>query len=130
VLLTGIGAIITAIIGITLVIKELRRRDRVASSRQIDELSNSLVVTRQDVIAYQQWAYNASELMVANHVHPPDMPPIHATAPEEDPRDNRRQKRRQRRKGRRAERKTGQTQQDAPTEQIATGGNQKEPWQE
>ena len=119
VLLTGIGAILTAAMGVLLVLRELRRRDRIAASRQIDELAYSLTVTRQDVIAYQQWAYHASQLMVANGVIPPAMPPINPAAPEEDPKEERQESRRERRKTRRAQRKADRTVADAPqTEQT------------
>lgn len=110
-ILAGIGAIVTAAGGIILVVRELRRRDRIASVRQIDNLSGELLVTRQDFLVYQQWAFHASQIMVANGIIPPPLPEIHLAAPPSDePRPGMRDRWKRWRHGRRQERRQEQDQ--------------------
>lgn len=86
VILAGIGAIVTAAGGIILIVRELRRRDRVASVRQIDDLTTDLNAVRQEALACEQWAFFASQMMVAQGMTPPKMPdPVRAPPPPEQP---------------------------------------------
>lgn len=80
VLLTGLGAIITAAAGIVLLVREFRRRDRIAAARQIDDMAGELTITRQDLLAYEQWAFITSGLLISNGIVAPKLPEVHRAA--------------------------------------------------
>lgn len=86
VILAGIGAIVTAAGGVILVIRELRRRDRVASVRQIDDLTNDLNATRQEALVCERWAFQVSEMMIGQGITPPELPkPVRTPLPPDPP---------------------------------------------
>ena len=54
---TGIGAILTAAGGVTLVVREFRRRDRRAYRQEVDDLSDQLHLCRADFTTFRTWAF-------------------------------------------------------------------------
>ena len=54
---TGIGAILTAAGGVTLVVREFRRRDRAAYRQEVDDLSDQLHLCRADFTTFRTWAF-------------------------------------------------------------------------
>jgi hypothetical protein len=102
-LLAALGAILAAAGGIYLLVKEFRRRDRIASARQIDDLSDELTITRRDLLVYQQWAFDTSQTMASSGMVPPELPTVHPAAPGNNQSgvQNRLRRRRERRKQRR-----------------------------
>lgn len=61
--LAGIGAILTALGGIFLIVRELSRRERRAADRQIDRLTKQVDSLRSDFLAYHAWAYQLTHTM-------------------------------------------------------------------
>jgi hypothetical protein len=80
-ILAGIGAIVTAAMGVILVVRELRRRDRIASMRQIDDLSEGLTAARQNLTNYQEWAFKATQLVIECGKEPPVLPQFQRVPP-------------------------------------------------
>jgi hypothetical protein len=85
---------------VILVIRELRRRDRIASIRQIDDLNEALTAARVNLIAYQEWAYVAAQAIVEAGGQPSPLPAVERVPPTPDPpswlhglRDRRRRRR-------------------------------------
>jgi hypothetical protein len=94
----GIGALITAGLGLALVIRELRRRERMASVHQISALADELLTHQRAVLTYQQWAFMVTQTMLEHGIQPPVLPEIHlAPKPPSEPetKQTRRQKRRE-----------------------------------
>jgi hypothetical protein len=76
-ILTGIGAVLTAAGGCTLVIREFRRRDRLALKRELDDLSTDVSELRVDVVALRRYAFFLAQELAALGYEPPQAPPIH-----------------------------------------------------
>lgn len=78
VILTGIGAILTAAGGCWLVITEFRRRDRRQCREETDELNDALHATRMDFDAYRAWAFELRQSAIDAGVFVGDPPaPTH-----------------------------------------------------
>lgn len=73
-ILTGIGAILTAAGGTVLVVREFRRRDRIESAHEIEELSAEVHECRQLHIRWRRYAFELRE-MIADLGHEPPVPP-------------------------------------------------------
>jgi hypothetical protein len=77
-ILAGIGAIVTAAGGVILVVREFRRRDRKASLRALDQLSDEVHALEADFLSYRRWAYDLATMLTDMGVHvPPAPPPVH-----------------------------------------------------
>ena len=74
-LAAGIGAVLTAAGGCTIVIREITRRDRSAVRREMNELSEDVTVLRADLVACRRYAYELAEAL-ARHGIEPDEPPM------------------------------------------------------
>ena len=71
---TGIGAVVTAAGGCTLILREMRRRDRVESQREIEELSRELHDLRNSFLEFRHFTFSLRSLMVDNGLNPPEAP--------------------------------------------------------
>ncbi|HKV67674.1 MAG TPA: hypothetical protein VJN72_06260 [Gaiellales bacterium] len=72
---SGLGAIVTAAGGVALVLRELRRRDRVALAEEIKELNLEVHELRASFQDFRRFAYQLRMQMVDAGLDPPD-PPI------------------------------------------------------
>lgn len=78
-IVAGVGAVVAAALGVVLVVREFRRRDRRASIAEIAQLSATVHALRADSIAYRRWGYDvAVQLTAAGIVVPPAPPPSEA----------------------------------------------------
>ena len=76
-ILAGIGAIIAAALGVVLVVREFRRRDRRESFAEIAQLSAELHTLRADMMAYRQWGYDLAVKLTDMGIPVPPAPPPH-----------------------------------------------------
>lgn len=72
--LAGVGAILTAAGGTTLVIREFRRRDHRASNREINMLTDDLHQCREDEIRWRNYAHTLRELLADHGVETTEPP--------------------------------------------------------
>lgn len=76
--ITAIGAIMAAVGGTVLVVREFRRRDRKESLAQIEQCQDETYTLRADMLNYRHWAYELSvSLAAAGIPFPPAPPPVH-----------------------------------------------------
>lgn len=80
-ILAGIGAIVAAALGVVLLVREFRRRDRRASIAEIRQMSGDLHALRADMIAYRRWGYDLAVMLTERGIPIPPAPP---PAPRED----------------------------------------------
>ena len=76
-LLAGIGAVIAAGAGVIILVRELRRRDRKQSLKEIADLEAALHSRQRTVLSLRQYAFQLGELLADRGVEPP--PPPHET---------------------------------------------------
>jgi hypothetical protein len=76
VVLAGIGAILTAAGGCLLVIREFRRRDRLALKRELDELSIDVSELRSDMVICRRYAFLLGEILAEHGIDVPEPPPL------------------------------------------------------
>lgn len=88
--LAGVGAILTALGGIFLIVRELNRRERKAANRQIDSLSKQIDVLRRDFLAYHGWAFDLARRLTGRGMEVPPAPELHPLEPEADTENQRR----------------------------------------
>jgi hypothetical protein len=84
-ILTGIAAILTAAGGMTLVIREFRRRDRRAYQGEIDELTTELHLLREDFADHRRWAFELQQRASSaglDVLHPPEPRPLAPVDPD------------------------------------------------
>ena len=72
-LLAGVGAIFTGAGGCLLVIHELRRRDRRALKRELDDLSRDAAELRQDIVICRRYAFMLAEKLAEHGVDVPGL---------------------------------------------------------
>lgn len=75
-LIAGIGAILTAAGGCVLVIREFRRRDRVALKQELNDLSVDVTELRADMVICRRYAFLLGELLADNGIEVPEPPPL------------------------------------------------------
>ena len=78
---TGVAAILTAAGGMILVIREFRRRDRVACQQDLDQIGEDLHLLRQDYAHFQRWAYVLRQQALSAGVDASDPPEPRPLAP-------------------------------------------------
>ena len=78
---TGVAAILTAAGGMILVIREFRRRDRVACQEDLDQIGEDLHLLRQDFAHFQRWAYMLRQQALQAGVDASDPPEPRPLAP-------------------------------------------------
>ena len=81
--LTGIGAILAALGGIFLIIRELNRRERRSADKQIDSLARQVGLLRSDFLAYHGWAFDLAQRMMDQGLEVPPAPDMHPLTDEE-----------------------------------------------
>jgi hypothetical protein len=78
---TGIAAIITAAGGVVLVIREFRRRDRIAMQKEIDDVNEELARLQHDYLELRKFMLQISQLLIEHGIAPPELPiPRHELA--------------------------------------------------
>ena len=77
-ILAGIGALVAAVGGVILIVREFRRRDHRAMTRQLDDLTQEVWALRVDLVAYRRWAFTVQRQAVG--VELPVEPEPHRTA--------------------------------------------------
>jgi hypothetical protein len=83
--LTGIAAVLCAVGGIILIVRELHRRERRSADRQIDTLSKQVHTLRADTMAYRSWGFKVARTMVdAGLEVPPPPEPTELAEPGDD----------------------------------------------
>lgn len=82
-MLYGIGAILAALGGITLIVREWHRRERKASDQQLDTLSRQLNLCRVDAVSIREYAYLLAVALADAGVDVPAAPKPTAQADEE-----------------------------------------------
>jgi len=83
----ALGSIFTAALGVVLVIREFRRRDRRESLREIEQCNDEVHALRADFLSYRTWAYGIAVMLANTGAHvPPAPPPVRA---EKESRDDR-----------------------------------------
>ena len=70
----AIGAVVAAGAGVTIIVRELRRRDRRQSAKEIGELEEEIHRLRAAVIALRHYAFQLGELLADRGVDPPPPP--------------------------------------------------------
>lgn len=80
-ILTGIAAILTAAGGVTLAVREFRRRDRRGYQREIDELTVELHLLREDFTDFRRWAFMMHSKAVDAGADVSNPPPPRPLAP-------------------------------------------------
>lgn len=73
-LLAAVAAIVSAALGVVLIVREFRRRDRRESMAEIAQLSEELHALRADMIAYRRWAYDLAVTLTGLGVTVPPAP--------------------------------------------------------
>jgi hypothetical protein len=68
-----------------LVVRELHRRERQSSDRQIDNLVKQVETLREDSLAYRSWAHDLAERLTDAGLPVPPAPKSQRTAEEETP---------------------------------------------
>jgi hypothetical protein len=76
-LIAGVGAIATGAGGCLLVIHELRRRDRRALKRELDDLSVDVTELRHDIVICRRYAYMLGEKLAEHGIELPEPDPLH-----------------------------------------------------
>lgn len=84
-MLYAIGAVLTGVGGIVLIVRELQRRERRAADRQIDTLSKQVQALREDSVEYHRWAFDLAEQMADKGLDVPKAPAPHDLAEPDDP---------------------------------------------
>jgi len=83
----ALGSIFTAALGVVLVIREFRRRDRRESLKEIEECNDEVHALRADFNSYRHWAYELSVSLATHGLpFPPAPPPVHVIKEPDDPR--------------------------------------------
>jgi hypothetical protein len=83
----ALGSIFTAALGVVLVIREFRRRDRRESLKEIEQCNDEVHALRADFLNYRSWSYGlAMTLTGMGVIVPPAPPPVHAEEKLDDPR--------------------------------------------
>ena len=75
-MIAGIGAILTAAGGCLLVIREFRRRDRIALKKELDDLSVDVAELRSDIVICRRYAYLLRERLADHGIEPPEPPAL------------------------------------------------------
>ena len=81
-ILAGVGAIVTAAAGVVLIVREFRRRERLASLKEIDEMSAELSRLRHDFLAFRRFAFGLAQMLADRGVDVPPAPAPSELSPE------------------------------------------------
>ena len=70
----GIGAILTLAGGVSLVVREIRHRDRKSMRHLLDDSERELVAAQTRIVSYRRWGFFLAERL-ASHGEPVPPPP-------------------------------------------------------
>lgn len=70
-ILAGVGAVLSAAGGCIILIREFRRRDRVALKRELDELGDDVLDLRANLIVCRRYAFHLVEKLADNGIEIP-----------------------------------------------------------
>lgn len=76
-LFAGIGAVLTAAIALTLIIREFRNREHKAARQEIAHLTDDLYNLDQAFISFRSYAHVLRQLLADAGIDAPPTPPIH-----------------------------------------------------
>jgi hypothetical protein len=83
--ITGAGAVATGLGGTLIVVRELRRKDRLEMKDSMDEMSTDLAHLREDLLACRRYCYRLMEILAEHGMESPPMPPLHHLGDDEPP---------------------------------------------
>lgn len=76
-ILAGIGAVLTAAIGVALIVREFRFKEHKASRAEINTLTTDLYHLDQAYIEFRRYAHTLRQLLADNGIDAPSPPPVH-----------------------------------------------------
>ena len=71
---SGIGAILTAAGAMSLLIHEIRRRDRKSMQVAIDEVTAELIILQHDYLELRKFMVHITQLLNDQGIDPPEVP--------------------------------------------------------
>lgn len=76
-LLSGIGAVLTAAVGLLLIIREFRHREHKAARAEVASLTRELYDLDQAYIAFRRYAHKLRQMLADQGIDAPEAPPLH-----------------------------------------------------